>query len=76
MKKDLLDLKNPTVNQLDYMKDLYPKETLINYMVNKWEGKFNTQMSDKDWSKWHRELKYLKLDSMSVLNEMSDWCNI
>lgn len=35
MKKDLLDLKNPTVNQLDYMKDLYAKETLVNYMVNK-----------------------------------------
>ena len=76
MKKDLLDLKNPTVNQLDYMKDLYPKETLINYMVNKWEYKFNSEMTTKDWSQWHRELKYLKLDSLTVLKEMSDWYNI
>ena len=76
MRKDLLDLKNPTVNQLDYMKDLYTPEVLTNYMVNKWEDKFNSEMTIKDWSQWHRELKYLKLDSLTVMSEMSDWCNI
>lgn len=76
MRKDLLDLKNPTVGQLMYMRDLYTDEVLINYMVSKWENQFNSEMTNKDWRQWHKELKYLQLDSLAVLSEISDWCNI
>ena len=73
MRKDLLDLKNPTVNQLEYMRDLYTDEVLINYMAAKWVRQFNTGMTSKDWEQWHRELKYLQLDSLTVLSEIPDW---
>ena len=76
MRKDLLDLKNPTVGQLMYMKDLYAKETLISYMATKWETQFNTEMTDKDWKQYHFELEHLQLDSSAVLIEIPDWCNL
>ena len=76
MRKDLLDLKNPTVGQLMYMRDLYTDEVLINYMAAKWTRQFNSEMTNKDWEQWHHELNYLQLDSQDVLDEIPDWYNI
>lgn len=72
----LLEVKNPTEGQLLYMKDLYNKDTLINYMVWRWEGKFNRHMSEKDYMQYRKEVKLLNLDSFEVLASMEDYCNI
>ena len=76
MRKDLLDLKNPTDGQLIYMRDLYTDEVLINYMAAKWARQFNTEMTSKDCEQWHHELDYLQLDSQDVIDEIPDWGNI
>ena len=72
MKKELLEVKNPTISQLIYMKDLYSKDTLLNYMVNKWEYKFNRSLSDKEQRQFRKEIKYLGLTTIEVLVNMED----
>ena len=72
---DLLEVKNPTDGQLMYMKDLYSKETLINYM-RKWEYKFNTHMTEKDYKQYRHEIELLQLDSFEVLATFDDYGNI
>lgn len=72
----LLEVKNPTDGQLIYMKDLYKEETLIDYMVWRWEGKFNRHMSEKDYMQYRHEIKLLNLDSFKVLSNMEDYYNI
>ena len=62
----LLEVENPTDNQLIYMKDLYNKETLIRYM-RKWEYKFNTRMTDKDYKQYRHEIELLQLNNIEVL---------
>lgn len=73
MNKELLELQKPTDGQLIYMRGLYTKETLINYMAAKWAEAFNTKMTEQDWAQWHHELEYLQLDSLAVLHEIPDW---
>lgn len=72
----LLEVQNPTEGQLIYMKDIYSKEVLINYMVRRWERKFNTSMTDKEYKQYRREIELLKLDSFEVLSNMEDYYNI
>lgn len=72
----LLEVENPTDGQLIYMKDLYKKETLIEYMVIRWERKFNTHMTEKEYKKYRHEIKLLNLDSFKVLSNMEDYYNI
>ena len=54
------------------MKDLYNKETLIRYM-RKWEYKFNTRMTDKDYKQYRHEIELLQLDSFEVLKTFDDY---
>ena len=68
----LLEVENPTDNQLLYLKDLYNKETLIRYM-RKWEYKFNTRMTDKDYKQYRHEIELLQLDSFEVLATFDDY---
>ena len=68
----LLEVENPTDNQLLYLKDLYNKETLIRYM-RKWEYKFNTRMTDKDYKQYRHEIELLQLDSFEVLATFEDY---
>ena len=70
--KELLKIKNPTISQLIYMKDLFSKDELINYMVNKWEYKFNRCLTEKEQKQFRREIKYLKLNTIEVLVNMED----
>lgn len=70
--KDLLKVKNPSKGQLIYMKDLYNKDTLINYMVNKWSYKFNRSLSEKEQNQFRKEVKYLGLRTIEVLVSMED----
>lgn len=72
----LLEVQNPTDGQLIYMKDIYSEETLINYMVRRWERKFNTHMTEKEYKQYRHEIKLLKLDSFKVLANMEDYYNI
>lgn len=72
----LLEVQNPTDGQLIYMKDIYSEETLINYMVRRWERKFNTHMTEKEYKQYRHEIKLLKLDSFKVLASMEDYYNI
>lgn len=72
----LLEVQNPTEGQLIYMKGIYSKEILIDYMVRKWERKFNTHMTEKEYKKYRHEIKLLKLDSFEVLSNMEDYYNI
>lgn len=58
------------------MKDIYSEETLINYMVRRWERKFNTHMTEKEYKQYRHEIKLLKLDSFKVLANMEDYYNI
>ena len=69
---DLLEVMNPTDGQLIYMKDLYSKETLIKYM-RKWEYKFNTHMTEKDYKQYRHEIELLQLDSFEVLKTFEDY---
>ena len=69
----LLEVENPTDGQLIYMKDLYKKETLIEYMVIRWERKFNTHMTKKEYLQYRHEIKLLNLDSFEVLSNMEDY---
>ena len=69
---DLLEVMNPTDGQLIYMKDLYSKETLIKYM-RKWEYKFNTRMTEKDYKQYRHEIELLQLDSFEVLKTFEDY---
>ena len=68
----LLEVENPTDNQLIYMRDLYDKETLKRYM-RKWEYKFNTRMTDKDYKQYRHEIELLQLDSFEVLASFKDY---
>ena len=70
--KELLKIKNPTVGQLIYMKDLFSKDELLQYMVNKWSYKFNRSLSDKERIQFRKEIKYLRLNTMEVLVNMED----
>lgn len=47
----LLDVENPTDGQLIYMRDMFKEKTLIEYMVRRWEKKFNTHMTEKEYKK-------------------------
>ena len=68
----LLEVENPTDNQLLYLKDLYSKDILIKYM-RKWEYKFNTRMTDKDYKQYRHEIELLQLDSFEVLATFEDY---
>ena len=72
----LLEVKNPTDGQLIYMRDTFKEKTLIEYMVRRWEYKFNTHMTDKDYKQYRHEVKLLNLDSFKVLSNMEDYYNI
>ena len=72
----LLEVQNPTEGQLIYMRDIYSKEILIDYMVRRWEYKFNTNMNDKEYKQYRHEVKLLNLDSFEVLSNMEDYYNI
>ena len=70
----LLEVENPTDNQLLYLKDLYNKETLIEYMSCRWEYKFNYgKLTEKDLHKFHSECDILKVDSFEVTSNMNDY---
>lgn len=72
----LLEVQNPTDGQLIYMKGIYSKDILIDYMVRRWEKKFNTHMTDKEWRQYRHEIKLLNLNSFEVLSNMEDYYNI
>ena len=72
----LLEVQNPTEGQLIYMKGLYSEDILIDYMSRKWERKFNTHMTSKDYEQYRHEIKLLNLDSYKVLSNMEDYYNI
>lgn len=72
----LLDVENPTDGQLIYMRDMFKEKTLIEYMVRRWEKKFNTHMTEKEYKKYRHEIKLLNLDSFKVLSNMEDYYNI
>lgn len=73
--KSLLEIENPTVEQLIYMKDLYDKETLIQYIACRWEYKINYgKMQDGDREKFHTELDTLGINIFEVFSEMNDYC--
>ena len=72
----LLDVENPTDGQLIYMRDIFKEKTLIEYMVRRWEKKFNTHMTEKEYKKYRHEIELLKLDSYKVLANMEDYYNI
>ena len=77
MKYDcLLEVQNPTEGQLIYMKGIYPKDILIDYMSRRWEHKFNTHMTEKEYKQYRHEVKLLNLDSFEVLSNMEDYYNI
>ena len=63
----MLNIKNPTVGQLIYMKDLYSKEVLLQYMHNKWSHKFNKSLTPKDSDQFRKEVEYLGLRTIEVL---------
>ena len=69
----LLEVENPTDGQLIYMRDTFKEKTLIEYMVRRWEKKFNTHMTDREY---RHEIKLLNLDSFKVLSNMEDYYNI
>lgn len=72
--KNLLEVQNPTVGQLICMKDLYDKETLIEYLACRWEYRFNYgKMKDKDHERFHIELDTLGIDMFEVFAEMNDY---
>lgn len=72
----LLEVENPTDGQLIYMKDTFKEKTLIEYMVRRWEKKFNTHMTDREYKQYRHEIKLLNLDSFKVLSNMEDYYNI
>lgn len=72
----LLDVENPTDGQLIYMRDMFKEKTLIEYMVRRWEKKFNAHMTEKEYKKYRHEIKLLNLDSFKVLSNMEDYYNI
>ena len=45
-------------------------------MVRRWERKFNTHMTEKEYKKYRHEIELLKLDSFKVLSNMEDYYNI
>lgn len=72
MKKDLLQLKRPTEGQLIYMRGIYSKEQLVEYMVNKWSHKFNRCLTDRERSQFRKEVDLLGLSLMTVLASLED----
>lgn len=72
----LLEVQNPTEGQLIYMRDIYSDKVLTNYMVKRWERKFNTHMTEKEYKEYRHEIELLKLDSFKVLASMEDYYNI
>lgn len=74
--KNLLEVVNPTYSQLIYMKDKYNKVTLTEYMAIKWEYKFNTRMTDKDYKQFRKEVETLQLDTFEIYAYMEDYYNI
>ena len=72
----LLEVENPTDGQLIYMRDTFKEKTLIEYMTRRWEYKFNTHMTDKDYKQYRHEVKLLNLNSFKVLSNMEDYYNI
>ena len=74
--KNLLEVVNPTYSQLIYMKDKYNKVTLTEYMAIKWERKFNTRMTDKDYKQFRKEVETLQLDTFEIYAYMEDYYNI
>ena len=67
----ILETKNPTISQLIYMKDLFDKETLLQYMVNKWEKSFNYGKVNHE--QFHKELDILDLDIIELFSLMEDY---
>ena len=58
------------------MRDIYSDEVLTNYMVRKWERKFNTHMTEEQYKQYRHKIELLKLDSYKVLANMEDYYNI
>ena len=56
-----------------YMKDLYTKEQLIDFMVNKWETKLNTNMTEANWKKYRKQVEYLGLSSWDIISKIEDY---
>ena len=76
MKKydSLLEVKNPTKGQLIYMEGLYTHEQLIQYMAIRWEHKFNWgSLTEDDLHRFHYECDILKLNSLEVTSNMTDY---
>lgn len=74
--KGLLEVLNPTEGQFLYMRDLFSKERLTEYMSCRWEYKFNYRMTEKDWEQYRREIELLELDSWEVTSQMNDYGTI
>lgn len=56
-----------------YMKDLYTKEQLIDFMVNKWEGKLNTHMTEDNWKQYRKEVELLGLIDYDIMSKIEDY---
>lgn len=56
-----------------YMKDLYTEEQLIDFMINKWEEKLNTNMTEADWKKYRKQVEYLGLSSWDIMSKIEDY---
>ena len=54
------------------MKDLFSKDELLQYMVNKWSYKFNRNLNDKEQKQFRREAKYLGLTTIEILANIED----
>ena len=67
----ILETKNPTISQLIYMKDLFDKETLLQYMANKWEKNFNYGKVNHE--QFYKELDILELNIIEVFSLMEDY---
>lgn len=70
----LLEVENPTDNQLVYMKDLYSKEILIEWLLCRWTDKFNYgTLKEKDIKLFHKQCGLLNINSFEVLSQMEDY---
>lgn len=67
----ILETKNPTISQLIYMKDLFDKEILLNYIVNKYEKNFNYGTVNHE--QFHKEIDTLELNIIEVFSLMEDY---
>lgn len=56
-----------------HIKDLYTEEQLIDFMINKWEEKLNTNMTEADWKKYRKQVEYLGLSSWDIISKIEDY---